>query len=311
MEANNHKRRWLLIASYSSVGVAAFLILIKTSAWLFTGSASLLGSLLDSLMDSIASLVTMFAIRYSLRPADDTHRFGHGKAESLAALAQSGFIIGSGVLLFLYCMERFFHPQAHVVEHTTVGLAVMVCALVCTIGLVFLQSYVIRMTGSAAISADRLHYKSDILMNLSVLVALLFARRGFPEVDLALGVLIALYISFGALQIGRDALGMLMDRELPPEVDRRIYDIAMAHEGVIGVHDLRTRQAGTVYVIQLHIELPDTTSLLAAHRAADDVEVAILREFPGADVIIHQDPLSVVPREQSDTSQIFEVPEAR
>ena len=290
-------RRWLLIASYASVGVAVFLIVVKSVALIYTGSASLLGSLLDSVMDSMASLVTMAAIHYSLKPADEEHRFGHGKAESLAALAQAGFILGSAILLFLYCMQKLLRPAGHAVENADIGLAVTACAIVLTIGLVLLQSYVVKLTNSTAISADRLHYKSDLLLNVSVIVALVCAQRGFGMVDVILGVLIALFISYGALRIGWDAFGMLMDRELPPEVDNAIFELAMVHSGVMGVHDLRTRRSGLRYVIQLHIEMADDMPLLHAHRIADEVEAALLGKFPGADIIIHQDPHSIVEEE--------------
>ncbi|MBP8924772.1 MAG: cation diffusion facilitator family transporter [Pseudomonadales bacterium] len=297
MLAPAESRKWLLIASYASVGVAIFLIVLKSAAWIYTGSASLLGSLLDSVMDSMASLVTVLAIHYSLKPADEEHRFGHGKAESLAALVQAGFILGSAGLLLLYCIQKLMRPTGHAVENAGIGLAVTVCAIVLTIGLVLLQSYVVRLTHSTAISADRLHYKSDLLMNLGVIVALVFAQRGFALGDVILGLLIALFISHGALRIGWDAFGMLMDRELPPEVDNAIFELAMAHSGVTGVHGLRTRRSGIRYVIQLHIEMPDDIPLLHAHRIADEVEAALLEKFPGADIIIHQDPHSVIEEE--------------
>ncbi len=297
MLAPAESRRWLLIASYASVGVAIFLIVLKSAAWIYTGSASLLGSLLDSVMDSMASLVTVLAIHYSLKPADEDHRFGHGKAESLAALAQAGFILGSAGLLLLYCIQKLMRPAGHAVENAGIGLAVTVCAIVLTIGLVLLQSHAVRLTHSTAISADRLHYKSDLLMNLSVIVALVFAQRGFALMDVILGLLIALFISHGALRIGWEAFGMLMDRELPPEVDNAIFELAMTHSGVIGVHGLRTRRSGMRYVIQLHIEMPDDMPLLHAHRIADEVEAALLEKFPGADIIIHQDPHSIIEEE--------------
>jgi ferrous-iron efflux pump FieF len=290
--------RWLLTASYASVSVALFLIVLKAGAWLYTGSASMLGSLVDSVIDSLASTVSMFAVRYSLKPADEDHRFGHGKAESLAALMQAAFVMGSALLLLLYCLEKLLRPGGHVLEHTEVGVAVTVCAIVCTLALVALQTHAIHLTGSTAISADRLHYRSDLLMNASVIVSLLLAGRGYAQIDVFMGVLIALIISRGSVHIGREAFGMLMDRALPRDVDDRIRAIAVSSPGVQGVHDLRTRRSGMRHIIQLHVELSDSTSLLEAHRIADEVELHLLEEFPGADVIIHQDPESVAARER-------------
>lgn len=309
MTEQQQQRRWLLTASYTSVAVAVTLIVIKTGAWLYTGSASLLGSLLDSLMDSMASIVSMLAVRYSLQPADLEHRFGHGKAESLAALAQSLFILVSGAVLLYHCVERLMNPAVHSVAHATIGIVVMVIAIAMTMGLVMLQSHVIKLTSSAAISADQLHYKGDLFMNLSVIVALGLVQFGYQQADVLLGIGISVYIAIGAVKIAREALSVLMDEQLGQEVDRKVYDLAMAHKCVLGVHDLRTRRSGMTVLIQLHIELPDHLSLLEAHRHSDEVEASIRKAFPGADVIIHPDPACVVPDEQNHTRQIFEVPE--
>ena len=292
--------RWLLLASYGSVAVALLLIVVKAAAWLYTGSASMLGSLIDSFMDSMASVLSMVAVRYSLKPADEEHRFGHGKAESLAALAQSAFIMGSAALVFLCCLERVLHAEGRVLERTGSGVAVSVCAIVCTLGLLALQTHAIRLTGSTAISADRLHYKSDLLMNAAVIVSLLFAQRGIQQVDVIMGLVIAVIICSGAVQIGREAFGLLMDKALPPEIDQRIRELALSSPGVLGVHDLRTRRSGMRYIIQLHVELEDETSLRLAHGIADAVEMRLREAYPGADVIIHQDPHSAVAQEHAE-----------
>jgi ferrous-iron efflux pump FieF len=277
----------------ASVGVAVTLIIIKMIAALYTGSASILGSLIDSLMDSMASLVTLFAVRFSLKPADEDHRFGHGKAESIAAVAQSGFIIASGGFLLFYCAERLLGQQVYEIHHTAMGMGVIGFSLVLTLLLVAFQGYVIRHTGSEAIKADRLHYKSDILMNLSVLVAVAVAAMGWSYVDIILAVLIAFYIMYGALDIGRPALQALMDQELPEEIDRTIVEAANRHPRVRGIHDLRTRRAGSQYIIQMHVEIDDETPLVEAHEIADEVEESIRTLYPHADIIIHQDPVSV------------------
>jgi ferrous-iron efflux pump FieF len=290
--------RWLLAATYASVAVAFILIAAKFVAWYLTDSASLLGSLLDSVMDSMASLINMVAVRYSIKPADDDHRFGHGKAESLAALAQSGFILASSILLLVHCAERLSAPQERMIEHAGVGLVVTGFALFSTLALVALQTHAIRLTGSTAIRADSLHYKSDILLNLTVIVALVSASYGYAHMDALLGTAIAFFLAHGAWRIGWEAFDMLMDRQLPPEVDREILGLALSHREVLGVHDLRTRRSGNRYVIQLHLEFADETLLLAAHKVADEVEAAMAARFPGADILIHQDPQAVVEAER-------------
>ena len=293
MTDNSDKfRRWIIAASYCSVLVAIILICAKLSVWLYTGSVSILASLVDSLMDSIASMINLFALRYAMKPADDDHRFGHGKAESLAGLAQSAFIIGSALFLLLYCIERLLNPVPTIVEHSGWGIAVMVFSIVVTSMLLLFQRHVYRMTGSVAIKADSLHYRSDLLVNVSIVFALVATKYGWPSTDVVVGLLIAIYIAYSAIRIGLEALEALMDKELAPNLDREIADMAVSHPDVRGIHELRTRQSGLHYFIQMHIELDDDVSLLHAHAVADQVEASIRQRFPNSDVLIHQDPIS-------------------
>lgn len=287
-------RNWLLAASYLSVIVAITLIVVKGIAWIHTGSASLLASLVDSLMDSLASIINMFAIRLSLKPADDDHRFGHGKAEALSALAQAGFIIGSAVFLFLYCLERFFDTSPHVVQNDVIGIAVMVFSTLITAALIFVQRMAIKKTGSTALAADSLHYVADMAVNISIIVALVFALYGIDSLDLYLGFAISLYIAYGAFQVGKEALDILMDKVLPDEVVDNITRITLSHKAVEGIHEIKTRQSGMSYVIQMHLEMDGAMTLNESHEVAERVEAAILAEYPDAFVIIHQDPVQLV-----------------
>jgi len=281
--------RLLRLATYASVITASVLIVGKLGAWLLTGSVSVLASLIDSLMDVVASLINLFAVRYSLMPADEEHRFGHGKAESLAGLAQATFIAGSAVFLILHAVDRLLHPQP--LHDVAVGIAVMGFAIVATLMLLGIQYYVIRRTGSTAIKADSLHYMTDLLTNLSIIAALVLAGMGWPGLDPVFAMGIAAYILYSAWQIGHEAFQLLMDRELPEEDRERIHQLTVGHEGVHGVHELRTRRSGQMEIIQLHIELDGSLPLVQAHAIADDVEAAIRKAFPAADVIIHQDPV--------------------
>jgi ferrous-iron efflux pump FieF len=283
--------RLLTLATTASVATASVLVVVKLSAWLVTGSISVLASLVDSLMDVLASSINLVAVRYSLKPPDPEHRFGHGKAESLAGLAQATFIAGSAVFLIIEAIDRLVHPKP--LEHVAAGVAVMVFAMVATFGLLAIQRHVVRKTGSTAIKADALHYATDFLTNGTALLALVLARFGLSGVDPVLGLLIAAYILYSAWRISRDALQGLMDRELPEEQRARIIEIASSHDQVHGLHDLRTRQSGRTQIIQLHLELDDDLPLVRAHEIADAVERAIREEFPEADIIIHQDPVSI------------------
>ncbi len=277
------------LATYASVAVAGFLIVIKLGAWLYTDSISLLSTLIDSGLDAIASLINLFAVRHALVPADREHRFGHGKAEPLAALGQTVFIAGSALFLIFEAGDRLFDPAP--VPHSGIGIAVMVVAIVVTFALTRFQAHVVRQTGSFAIKADSLHYLGDILVNGAVIVALLLASElGWILADPLFGLAIAAYIAFTAWRIARGALDLLMDRELPEEARARIRDIALANPEVRDLHDLRTRSSGRRSFIQVHIEMDGNLTLYRAHAVADQVEAALRAAFPGADVMIHQDP---------------------
>lgn len=278
----------LKLASVASVMTAGFLIVAKLIAWYVTGSVGLLASLVDSVMDSIASLINLFAIRYSLQPADAEHRFGHGKAEPLAGLAQAAFIAGSAIFLIFHAIDRLRLAQP--LEQVGVGVGVMVLAIVLTLILLAVQRYVIRKTDSTAIRADSLHYATDLLTNVSILLALYLTTLGWTWADPVFAIAVAIYIFYSAFNIGHDAFQQLMDRELPADILQKIQDTAMGHPEVTGTHDMRTRQAGHTRFVQLHLELDEDMSLKRAHEIADEVEMEIKEFLPGAEVLIHQDP---------------------
>lgn len=282
-------QRLMKIAGMASVAVASSLIALKLVAWLMSDSVSLLASLVDSTMDSLVSLVNFFAIRYAMEPADEEHRFGHGKAEAVAGLIQAAFITGSAGFLFLHAIDKILHP--HAITHANIGLAVMGVSLALTIALVLLQKHVVKKTRSTAIEADSLHYFSDILANASVMVALALAQWGFQNVDAGLGIIIAAFIVHSAWQIGSRALGLLLDAEVGPEVWKIVEQIVNDNPDVRGHHQLRTREAGHIMFVQLHIEIDKHMSLLQAHAITEEIEEAIKARFPNADVLIHTDPV--------------------
>jgi ferrous-iron efflux pump FieF len=277
------------LATYASVASACLLIVVKLAAWLYTDSVSLLSTLIDSLLDAAASIVNLLAVRHALTPPDREHRFGHGKAEPLAALGQSTFIAGSAIFLVIEAGHRLYAPQA--IERANAGIAVMIFAIVVTFILTRFQAYVVRQTGSIAIQADSLHYVGDILVNGAVIVALLLVSQfGWLYADPIFGLGIAGYILYNAWKIASGALDMLMDRELPDADRERIKEISLSHPEVHSLHDLRTRTSGRQTFIQLHLEIDGAMSLLDAHRVADAVELELQAAFPEAEVIIHQDP---------------------
>ncbi|CBL45046.1 Cation efflux protein [gamma proteobacterium HdN1] len=288
-EISAEQRRWLLrSATYASMGVATLLIAIKAFAWWFGGSVSVLASLADSLMDSLASLLNLLAVRYAMQPADDDHRFGHGKAEFLAGLGQALFIGGSALFLGWQAVDRLLHPQP--LDELGVSIGVMGVSIVATALLLMWQTHVVKHTQSVAIRADRLHYASDLVSNAGVILALGLAAMGFEFLDPVFAMGIALMIGYSAVKIALESIDHLLDRELPFEVEQRIQGIAMGCNGVMGVHGIRTRQSGHVKVIQMHLEMDGEMRLRDSHKIAVQVERDLRKVFQGADIIIHQDP---------------------
>ncbi|MBL8653956.1 MAG: cation diffusion facilitator family transporter, partial [Alphaproteobacteria bacterium] len=247
-------------ATYASVAVAGLLIVAKTGAWAITDSVSVLSSLLDSLLDAAASLVNLFAVRHALAPADAEHRFGHGKAEALAGLAQAAFIGGSALLLLSEAVHRLWTPVP--VASGEIGIAVMALSMALTFVLVRYQIYVVARTGSLAVGADRLHYASDFLLNGAVIVSLLASMLFRIDIlDPLAGLAIGAYILWGSWKIGRGALDHLMDRELPEATREKIIAIARANPLILDVHDLRTRAVGPNISVQMHLEIDGNLTL--------------------------------------------------
>jgi ferrous-iron efflux pump FieF len=252
----------------------------------------MLSSLVDSMLDAGASIVNLLAVRHALQPADREHRFGHGKAEAIGSLGQAAFIAGSAAFVLFQAADRLLHPRP--VEETAIGVAVMIFSIALTGVLVLFQRSVMRRTGSLAVTADSLHYLSDLFSNLAVIAALLTAGAlGWLWADPAFAGLIALYLLWGAIQVFRAARDQLMDRELPDEQRAQIRAIVMRHPDVLAMHDLRTRSSGLSTFIQLHLELAAEMTLARAHVISDEVEAEVQAAFPGAEVIIHQDPHGV------------------
>ncbi|CAH9053013.1 Ferrous-iron efflux pump FieF [Pseudoalteromonas holothuriae] len=272
--------------------MVGLMIVTKCWAWLSSGSAAMLGSLTDSLLDISASLMSFLVLSYALRPADDDHRFGHGKAEALAGLGQAAFIAGSACLLAFHGIERLINPV--VLKHSLLGVWVSLFAIVCTLLVVMVQFQVVKRTQSIAVKADSLHYKGDILLNIAVLLAILLSYYGVIYADPIFAIGVAGYLLYNCWDIAKESAAHLMDKELPDDEKADIIMLASSHDDVYGVHDLRTRQSGKVKFIQLHLELDDDMPLMRAHTVSDDVVAMIQQAFEGElDILIHQDPVSL------------------
>jgi ferrous-iron efflux pump FieF len=287
--ANGSHGTMMTRTAWLAVGVASLLILLKAVAFVMTDSMAIMASLADSSLDLFASAINLLAVRHALQPADYDHRWGHGKAEPLAGLAQAAFIAGSVAFLSIEAVGRLFAPPP--VERGAVALGVMGVSIAATVALVIVQEFTVRRTRSVAIAADRMHYVGDVLTNLGVIVGIVLSTQfGLLEADPIIGLGVAAVLAFSAWHVFRQSYDQLMDRELPDSERDRIAAIVMRHPEVKSLHDLRTRAAGIATFIQLHIELDPSMSLTRSHQVSDEVEKELCAAFPNAEVIIHQDP---------------------
>lgn len=272
-----------------SVAVAAILIIVKAIAWRMSGSVAILASLSDSVLDLVASLITVYAVRYAAAPPDAEHRFGHGKAEAFSSLMQGGLVFASGALIGREAIDAFLHPRP--VEHGLAGVVVMVISIGLTLALITAQTRVVKASGSIAISGDRAHYAADLASNVVALVGVgAAAWLGLSWIDAAAGLIVALWLIWGAIGVFREASAQLMDRELPDGERERIVALATSDPRVLGVHQLRTRASGPYVHIQMHADLAADISLAEAHSIIVAAENRVLEAFPSADLIIHPDP---------------------
>lgn len=276
-------------AATASIATAGLLCFIKVIAVFVTGSLSIMSSMVDSLADILSSVITATAVHFSGKPPSENHRYGYGKAESISAMIQAAFIIGSAAFIFYDGLNRLLHPQY--IRQTNIGIAVMVISLFLTLLLIIFQRYVIKKTNSTAIIADSAHYYVDIFSNASVIISLLIVHYlGWQWCDIMMALVISIYLSIGGIKLAYQAINEITDHEVSPEIRNQIIDIALSSEGVMGFHDLRTRISGAQIFIEIHLEFDGNQSLYETHRLSDNVEHRIMQVYPHAQIIVHQDP---------------------
>ena len=280
--------RKVKLVSALSVAVAAILVVLKSFTLAASGSLSILASLTDSGLDLLASLLTFYAVRYAKTPPDKEHPFGHGKAEAFSALFQAGLVFASGALIMQSAVHDFLHPKP--VLQSGWALAVLLISIVLTLGLVWFQNMALKSAQSVAISADRMHYVTDLVSNLIAIVGVVAASFGFLAMDAVAGFVMAAYFIWGAVQVLREAADHLMDHALPAEDQAKIRDLVAEDSAILGVHELRTRLAGPYILIQMHVELKPTLTLDEAHKIIISAEKRLIAAYPNADIIIHPDP---------------------
>lgn len=278
------------LATYASVSMASALIIMKLIAWWMSDSLSMLSSLTDSLFDALTSVMNLIALSYALKPADDDHRFGHTRIEDIVGLAQFACIVASMLIIILQSFERLANPEP--MEYSVLGIGVSVIAMIATGALVIFQGIVAKRTKSLIVAADRLHYLGDVLFNLGVIVALVLTSvSGLLWADPAMAIMMALAIIYSTKELGLRAYHNLMDREMPEEEKKKIYAVLDAAKGIHGYHRLKTRYAGSRAFMQMHVEIDGNLVFNEAHDIIDDLEKALMQAFPGAEVIVHADPL--------------------
>ncbi len=272
-----------------SVGTATILIVMKAFALGASGSVSILATLADSALDLIASLATFFAVRWAAAPADPEHRYGHGKAEALAGLVQSGLIFASSVFIGWEAVQRIFDPRPVAAGGWAVG--VVVASIAVTLSLVWMQTQALKKTASLAVAGDRAHYAADLAANVVVLIGVISgAYLGAPGLDAAAGLVVAVWLFWGAVSLLRESADHLLDHAGPEEVRVAITAAVLADPRISGLHQLRTRIAGQALMVQMHVDLDPQLTLEAAHAIVVEAEQRIQAAFPHADVLIHADP---------------------
>lgn len=284
--------KWVRRSGLLTLAIAILIVSLKLTAAVMTNAAAALASFMDSLLDVLVSLLNFAALRYALKPADDDHRFGHGKMEAVMALFQAAFLTGAAVLLFYQGVSRYFSPEPIAALNSGIWLTLLCTGL--TIVLVLVQKWVIQKTGSLAVKADSAHYRSDILLNAAVILALFLVANSLLWADAVMAALIAVYLLWNAFQLAKESLKHLLDQELTSAQRQLIVDSLQSLPQVLAVDQLRTRQAGPKVFVQLRLVLPDDLSLMLAHEIVDAAEQRVAALFSDAEVIIHADPCSVV-----------------
>ncbi len=272
-----------------AVGLGIFMAVGKFWLWGQTGSVGVLASLVHSALDIFGAVASFIAVRFAARKPNPNYRFGFGKAESFSAVFQVCLIVVGAFHLLQEVIGHVGH--SHPVTQSGPAIMILMIFIALTLWLIIAQSWAVRATGSIAVRGDRAHYIADLLANIFVIIGIALASyTSLKWADAVVGGLMAVWLLFTAVQIGRLAWGQLMDRELNPDERRAIERLAMADTQVRAVTELRTRAAGPHLHIQMRLDLDETLSLSDAHDIILGAERRIMAAFPAADILIHPHP---------------------
>ncbi|MBV1916512.1 MAG: cation diffusion facilitator family transporter [Sphingomonadaceae bacterium] len=302
-DAANLKRS----AAFASISVALFLLALKGWAAWQTGSTAMLGSLADTVLDLAASIATLTGVWIASQPDDDKHRFGHGKAEAIAAMFQVVLITISALAVSARAIEQLVSGSR--AQAAAQGIAVSLVAIVATFALLAWQRYVIRRTSSIAIETDHIHYQSDLFLNLAVIAALALDQyAGFTGADPLFGLGIGAWLAWNAWRASHKVIMQLMDHEWPEEKKQRFLELMARQPDLHGVHDLRTRTSGNRDFVQFHVWIEPDITVRDAHMVMDDIEMRLHHEFPDVEILIHPDPVGLIDEEGMAARDVLPVP---
>ena len=280
------------LAVIFGVILSVTLILVKLFAFIKSGSLAVFSSLIDSVTDLFASTVSFLAVYFSSKPASINHRYGFGKTEALSALLQALFVGASGLFVIVDGIKRLINPVE--INQIDIAIYIMVFSIISTLFLVLFQTYVAKKTNSLAIKADRAHYVVDFLTNSTVIISLICVHFfGFYLFDVIAGLFISVYLLYNAYSFAKESIDLITDRELSNDIRENIKHIVLETDGVLGMHDFRSRSLGDIYFVELHLELDGNISLYSAHDLTNIVEKKITESYPNSQILIHQDPYGV------------------
>ena len=288
----------MILASIFSISTVIMLIVLKVFAYIITGSIAMLSSLFDSIQDCMTSTINLIAVHHAIMPADNQHRFGHGKAQGIGSLVQICIISISAIFLAKESLLRLLDKQK--IIQIDIGIIVSVIAVVLTGLLITFQSWVIKQTNSLCIKTDKAHYTGDILMNIGVLISLIMSSYwGWTWIDGAFGIAVSIYLVHSMIHIAKETLAMLMDKELPEHVRKKIKSVALSVPSVLNVSDLKTRQVGTKIFIQFAVQFDGKITLDHAHKCIDIIEEKLYTLYPDCEIIVHAEPFIACKRRKS------------
>ena len=288
-------------ATRLTTGASLVLTVLKLAAGLYTGSVAVLASAIDSFFDFLVSGFNVFAVVSTEKPHDETYNYGRGKMEGLAATIEGLFILGSAGFIIRQAVNKLLHPHPLSTLALNLAMGMMVLSILAAGGITAYLRWASRHSRSLVLKADALHYKTDVYSNSAILLALVIIRfTGWQPADPLLGIGIALFIAKESLPLIRQGLDMLLDRALPEDLVKQINAIATHHSPFVnGAHELKTRRAGDINFVELHLVFDEEIPLGKAHRIADEIEMRI-RSLEKAkwSVNIHLDPVDDSPRDR-------------